>query len=148
MKKSFQDIVCPSSEKNKEKVSKALANGNSAMFYQILCNEAAAGRFTDYSKYQVAVTDYFLCNYSNFSSIGFSYINIIPLRSIVNLYRTNIVNGKYDYDFFHLALEMADGSKQYIGIYTRKAKDSMTAFSDIINQIITNKRLQNNNGRV
>ena len=65
------------------------------------------------------------------------YTNLIWVRyiaydQIANLYRSNISNGEYDYDFFHLDLDLHDGRKLHVGSVPRSAKTFMTIFEEVI----------------
>lgn len=72
---------------------------------------------------------------------------VIPLDQIVNFYRTNInSDNKYDYDYFYLALELADGSKRITASMPRNAKTFMGIYSGLM--ACLRDRIRNRNPEV
>ena len=55
---------------------------------------------------------------------------IVPISSIRNLYRTNIIRYEYDYAYFTLAVETDSGIK-YLMRYPRNGK-AMDIFNEVI----------------
>ena len=130
--KPIKDILSDTKPKNVKKVTKAFENGGCSQYMAQFLAEAAEDTAMDFPKVKCLVTDNYFCCYSLFAS-GFSNLmTVVPLNQIANLYRSNISNGEYDYDFFHLDLELYDGSKLHVGSVPRNAKTFMTIFEEVI----------------
>ena len=80
---------------------------------------------------RLMVTDSYVCA----SRLGIAgALIIVPISSITNIYRTNIIMTEYDYDQFTLAVETTSGIK-YLANYPRAGAKTLDIFNEIIDTV-------------
>ncbi len=101
--KSIKELLLDESPKNQKKLEKMLAKDPvSASYLAAVKAEANGAGAMEFTNLHTLVTNSFLC----YQDIGIGGgLTILPISTIRNLYRTNIVNGEYDYSDFFLAVE-------------------------------------------
>lgn len=131
--KSLHERLTVTKPKQEAKLAKAFENGGCLQYQAAFLNEVYRPTAVDFPALQCVVTESFFSCYNMLGS-GFSNLMVvIPLDQIVNFYRTNINSeNKYDYDYFYLALELADGSKRITASMPRNAKTFMEIYSGLI----------------
>lgn len=129
--KPMKDILGDTSPKNVAKITKACEKGNCSQYMAQFLAEAVKPTAMDFPKVKCLVTDNYFCCYSLFGGIS-KVLTIVPISQIVTLYRCNLSNGTFDYDSFHLAIELCDGSRLHVGSVPRNAKTFMTIFEEVI----------------
>lgn len=142
MAKSIKDILLDESPKGLKKIEKALekhANTTTRENFETLKKELANDTFVDFPKLRVVVTNSCVCSYN--TAITFT-IDITPISKITNAFRSNIVNGEYDYDNFHLQLETTDHINVYYADQIR-TKKVFTAYDEVVAEI--KKRIPSEN---
>mgnify|MGYP003292642826 CR=1 FL=1 len=134
MAKSIKDMILDESPKSVKKIEKSLNSKNISPItvanFEAMKSELATGSSKDYPKLKVLITDSFVLRYE--TSFGFAF-EIVPLKDVQNAYRSNIVNGEFEYDNFHLAIETAE--KTYYFAQMLKNKKTYTAYEEIIADI-------------
>lgn len=126
--KGIKDLLLDDSPKNTKKLEKLVAKDpESASYLESAIGEAKGAGAKEFPKLRTLVTDSYVC----YQGVGIGAgLTIVPISSIKNLYRTNIVRYEYDYDNFTLAVETASGIK-YLMRYPRNGK-AMDIFSEVI----------------
>ena len=131
MAKSIKDILMDESPNNIKKIEKALtdkkASANTKTYFDSFKSEIATG--VDFPKVNTVVTNSFICNYS--LTFGYTF-DIIPLNSVKNVYRCNMINGKFDYNDLWLAVEYTDGRVSYIARVPRTNAKSLDSYVDVV----------------
>ena len=131
--KPIKEILGDTKPKNVEKITKAFEQGDCSQYMAPFMAEATKTTAIDFPKVKCLVTDNYFCCYSLFGG-GFSnLLRVVPLDQIVNLYRSNIDSeGKFDYDNFHLDIELRDGRKLLVTSVPRSAKTFMTIYEELL----------------
>lgn len=131
--KSIKDTFSDTKPKTVAKITKAFEKGNCVGYMDQFKGELMLPSAQDFPEIKCVVTDSFICSYNLFMSAFTNEITIIPINQVANLYRSNIdIENNYDYDTFHLTLELKDGWKRYIGNYARNLKNSMNVYDGIL----------------
>jgi hypothetical protein len=129
--KGIKEMLLDESPKNVKKLEKLLEKApGSAAYLEAAKAEASGAGAMDFPNLYMMVTDSFLCYHS--VGIG-AQLLILPLSSIVNLYRSNKVGNEYDYTNFRLAVETVSGTI-YLTSYPRTGK-GMEIFNDVITAV-------------
>lgn len=131
--KPIKTILGDTKPKNVEKIQKACEKGDSAHYASSFLAEATKDTAIDFPKTKCLVTENFFCSYSLFGVAFSNILTIIPINQITNLYRSNVgADGSYDYDNFHLDIELIDGQKRQVSTVVRNAKNYATIYADVI----------------
>ena len=126
--KGIKEMLLDESPKNVKKLEKMLEKApGSASYLEAAKAEAKGAGAMEFPDIRMMVTDSFLCYHG--VGIGAEFL-ILPLSSIVNLYRSNKVGNEYDYSNFRLAVETANGTS-YLMPYPRTGK-GMEIYNDLI----------------
>ena len=126
--KGIKEMLLDESPKNVKKLEKMLEKApGSAAYLEAAKAEANGAGTMEFPNLNAMVTDSFFCYHS--VGIGAEFL-ILPLSSIVNLYRSNKVGNEYDYNNFRLAVETVNGTR-YLMPYPRAGK-GMDIYNDII----------------
>lgn len=130
--KGVKDLILDESPKNIKKLEKMFTKdpGSGALF-EGLKAEVNRPSAQDFPKFKMMVTDSYVCFWRNM--LGGS-LEIIPLDKITNIYRTNIINGQYNYENFTLAVESGN-SIRYLATYPRTSVKSMDVFNEVIEAV-------------
>ncbi len=133
MAKSIKDILMDESPKNIKKIEKALADKKAdaltKTYFDSFKTEVCNGTGVDFPKVNTIVTNSFICNYG--LTFGYTF-TIIPLNTVKNVYRCNMINGKFDYDDLWLAVESTDDRKTYISRVQRTNAKSLDSYVDVV----------------
>ena len=126
--KSIKEMLLDDSPKAAKKLEKLLAKDTeSASYLDAVKAEAGGSGAVEFPKLRMLVTDSFVC----YLGLGIGGgLMIVPISSIRNLYRTNIIRYEYDYAYFTLAVETDSGIK-YLMRYPRNGK-AMDIFNEVI----------------
>lgn len=143
MAKTIIDMLKDDSPKMAKKINKCLESKNCSVmtktYFESFRQEAiSSGTAVDFPKVKIIVTNSYICSYE--MTFGFT-VDIVPLSIVENVYRSNIINGEYDYESFYLAIEMSEGRRTYFGRTLRVGKKNLDAFVDVINTIKSKKAL-------
>lgn len=131
--KPIKEILGDTKPKNEAKIKKAFEKGDCSQYMTQFMAEATKTTAIDFPKVKCLVTDNFFCCYSLFGGGLSNLLKVIPLDQIVNIYRSNIdINGNFDYDDFHLDIELRDGGKLQVASVPRNAKTFMTIYEDVL----------------
>ena len=126
--KGNKELLLDESPKNVKKLEKMLAKDpQSATYLEAAKSEARSTNAVEFQNIRILVTDSFLCYHD--MGIGAAF-TIIPISTIRNLYRTNIIGTEYDYDNFTLAVEVGSGIR-YLTRFPRTGK-SIDIYNDAI----------------
>ena len=118
--KSIKEMLLDESPKNVKKLEKMLERDQqSASYLEAARSEARSTNAAEFANIRILVTDSYLCYHD--LGIGAAFV-IIPISSITNLYRTNIIRAEYDYDNFTLAVETGSGIR-YLTRMPRSGKN-------------------------
>lgn len=141
--KSLKDYVLNDSPKMTKKIEKILEkNPSTATYYDAMKSElASSGAVEELPGVGLCVTASYLVVYS--MGIG-ANINVFPLSTITNLYRSNVSNGEYDFDAFYLAVEFENGSRFDLARFPR-SKKSLTQYDPIIDAVKARKAAMGGN---
>ncbi|MCR4791963.1 MAG: hypothetical protein K5871_04385 [Lachnospiraceae bacterium] len=127
--KGIKEMLLDESPKNVKKLEKMLDKvPGSASYLDAAKAEANGAGAMEFQNLRILVTDSYLCYHG--IGIGAEFL-ILPLSSIVNLYRSNVIGNEYDYDNFRLAVETETGIR-YLSPFPRSGKGM-----DIYNEVIT-----------
>lgn len=131
--KPIKDILGDTKPKNIAKIEKAFVQGNCRQFMEVFMEEALKPTAMDFPKVKCLVTEHYFCCYSSFGGGLTNMMTVVPLDQIVNLYRSNIGNnGEYDYDNFHITIELRNGNRRHVASVPRNAKTFMTIFEEVL----------------
>jgi len=131
--KPIKELLGDQSPKNMEKLQKAFNKGECEQYLTQVLAEAGKNTAMDFPKVKCLITDNYFVDYEWFLAGLTSVIRVYPLDQISNLYRTNIDwEGHYEYDKFHLALEMKDGTAKQVASVKRNAKTMDTIYADVL----------------
>lgn len=120
MAKNMLNLVLSDKAKDQTKITKAIESDSlTCACWEAFRQEAASGTTVELPNVKLIITDNYLCWYSTAIKLSF---RLIPITSIMNLYRTNMIDGNYDYGNFRLALELSDGSRLTVAPYARSKK--------------------------
>ena len=135
--KSLKDYVLSDNPKMVKKMDKILEkNPSTATYYEAMKSElASSGAVEELPGLGLCVTASYLVVYQ--MGLGVN-VNIFPISSITNLYRTNVSNNEYDFDAFHLALEFESGARIDVARFPR-SKKSLTQYDPIIEAVKSRK---------
>lgn len=142
--KSIRERLNDTKPKNAAKIVKAFENGGCSCYQVSFINEVNSSTAVDFPNLKCIVTDnYFGC----YDKLGVAFSNamvVIPLNQIANLYRTNIdADNTYNYSFFHLAVELTNGSRKLMTDVSRNKKTFMGLYGDLIECVRNRKRAGN-----
>lgn len=126
--KGIKEFLLDDSPKNVKKLEKMLAKDpQSASYFEAAKSEARSANAVEFQNIRILVTDSYLCYHD--LGIGAGFV-IIPISTITNIYRTNIISTEYDYDNFTLAVEIGNGIR-YLTRFPRTGK-SIDIYNDAI----------------
>lgn len=130
--KGVKDMILDDSPKNAKKLEKLLAKDpGSAAYLEAARAEASSATAKEFTKFRMLVTDSFICC----SRIGIAgALIIVPISTVTNIYRTNIIMTEYDHDQFTLAVETTSGIK-YLANYPRAGAKTLDIFNEIIDTV-------------
>lgn len=131
--KPIKEILGDTKPKNVAKITKAFEKGDCSQYMVPFMTEAVKPTAMDFPKVKCLVTDSFFCCYALFGGGFGNIMTVVPLNQIVNLYRSNLGNnGEYDYDNFHLDVDLCDGRKLHVASVPRSAKTFMTIYEEVL----------------
>lgn len=131
--KPIKDILGDTKPKNVAKITKAFEKGDCIQYMEPFMAEATKPTAMDFPKVKCLVTDNFFCCYALFAAGLANLMTVVPLDQIVSLYRSNIGNNReFDYDNFHLDIELRDGSRLHVASVPRNAKTFMTIYEEVL----------------
>lgn len=132
--KPIKEILSDSKPKNIEKINKAFEKSGYIQYKDSFIAEALSSSAKDFPKDKCMVTDTYFCCYELFmNSVFANQITVIPLSEISNIYRSNITAANdFDYDNFHIQVELKDGSTIFATSAPRNAKTFSTLFGETI----------------
>lgn len=131
--KPIKEILGDTKPKNVAKITKAFEQGNCSQYMASFMAEAIKPTAMDFPKVKCLVTDNYFCCYSLFGGGLSNQLTVVALDQIVNIYRSNIGNnGEYDYDNFHLTIELRNGNRLHVASVPRNAKTFMTIYEEVL----------------
>lgn len=135
--KSLKDYVLSDNPKMVKKMDKILEkNPSTATYYEAMKSElASSGAIAELPGLGLCVTASYLVVYQ--MGLG-ANVNVFPISTITNLYRTNVSNGEYDFDNFYLGVEFDNGSRFDLARFPR-SKKSLTQYDPIIDAVKSRK---------
>lgn len=140
--KSIKDLILDDGPKAIKKREKIFAKDTeSGKYYEDLKAEVTRESTMEFPKLKMLVTDSYVC--TSQAVFGGSLI-IVPISQITNIYRTNIVSGKYNHDYFTLAAETGSGIK-YLAVYPRAGTKGLDIFNEII-EVVRSRMALNGGG--
>lgn len=115
--KTIHDICNSTKPKDIQKIQDYLVKNNCTQYYQAFNQELTYPNVLDYPVNKLVITNSFICDYNH------DFL-IYPISNIINVYKSNIINGEYSFSNIHVAIETKDNTRFYIGNTIRLPKDS------------------------
>lgn len=115
--KTIIDVCNSTKPKDIQKLQDNLVKNNCTQYFQAFKQEITYPTTIDYPVNKLVITNSFICDYNH-------DFFIYPIANIINIYKSNIINGEYNFTNMHVAVETRDNRRFYIGNSFRKLKDS------------------------
>ncbi len=98
--KGFAEMVDVSTDKKAQKLNESLMESGCGQLYAQMMAEVNGPYTRDFPRFRVLVTENYVCNYNSIKQL-----RVYDLRTVENVYRTNMFAGHYNFDQMAVALE-------------------------------------------
>ncbi|MCR5255928.1 MAG: hypothetical protein K6D96_08345 [Acetatifactor sp.] len=112
---TYEKVFNLDTDKKRNLVNTALANGIGSTYLEAFMNEAKSTSTINFPKLKAVITNNYYCYYGDFKKS----ICIVPIADIVNVYSGNMFFNKYDYEQKGIVVETRENKKLYTAKVSR-----------------------------